>query len=291
MNRPEQQQIDHWLKSSQYQIDRAWRLNSEGFHKKNNVPLQSVYTNVALDHASLARAKFLNGDPIEEVRAEFAKASQCILKSFKMAYDEFDPDFIGDMRPPENPHYTGNKGSGVTARWQSPVYGQVSWADVSETDAIEGINYALLSGDFDLSCEMASWFQDRPDGYKMDWEVNRYAHILANIVKGSKEEALRLLHDQMKEYEKKPAKKGYRYNYFTMSLAAEGIMKGCEKEFNEGLLAMVQFYDSYAQGEVKNTTSEFIYDHAAALANLGIKSGLRVTIEYGTLLEKLLITS
>jgi len=95
MNQPEQPQIDHWLKNGQYQIDRAWRLNREGFHDKNGVPLQAVYVGVALDHASLARAKFLNSNPIDEVRTEFANAARCILKSFTMAYDEKDPDYQG----------------------------------------------------------------------------------------------------------------------------------------------------------------------------------------------------
>ena len=289
MNIPEQQQIDHWITVSREGIDRKWELYNSGFYEREDLPVQGMYTTLALEHSSLGRAKFLNGDPTEEVRAEFAKASQCIIKSFKMAYDESDPDFVGDKLPPKNPYYTGEKDSDIEARWLDPVYGQVSFADVSELYAIEGMNYALISGDFDLAAVAATSFQDPGDGDLMYMEVNNYAHTLANILKNNKNEALKLLNRQMAEYKRKRPKGGYRLNYYTVSLALGGILESDEKKFNQGLLEHLKFYQKDAQGEFKNTDQEFICDDAIAIANLGIKNDLKVIVKYGTLAEGLLI--
>ncbi len=290
MNQPEQQQIDHWLNNSQYQIDRVWRLNREGFHEKNDVTLQTVYVSVALDHATLARAKFLNGDPIDEVREEFARAAKCVLKSFTMAYDESDPDYVGDRWPARNPHYTGHKGSPVAAKFLSPEYGQVDWSSVAEIEFIEGINYALMAADFSLAEQLATWFQDSPDGSPMDIEVNRYAHALKHAILGGRTRAWLLLKEQREAYEARPSKRDdYRKNYYTLSTALFGIMDKNEALFNEGLAMQLAFYQDMAQGEYKNTPMEFICDNAVALANLGIHHGLKVTVEHDTLPKGLLI--
>ena len=109
-------------------------------------------------YASLARARFLNDDPVEDVRAEFATASRHIIKSFTMAYDETDPDFQGV---------------------------KVDWSEVIESIAIDGFNYALMAADFNLAAELGKWFRDPGDGDLMDSEVNQYAHGLAQTVTNS----------------------------------------------------------------------------------------------------------
>ncbi len=291
MNIPEQQQIDHWIDVSIDGINRKWKLFNSGFYEQENLPVQGMHNTLALSHASLARAKFLNGDPIEEVRKEFSKAAQCIIKSFIMAYDINDPDYVGDKWPPKNPNYTGQKDSNITAQWLDPGYGQVSWADVCETYAIEGMNYALISSDFDLAYNLASLFQNSLDGHTMDVEVNRYAHSLANVLKKHNEGAISLLNAQMGEYKKKPPKSGYRLNYYTLCLALIGILEVDEQRFNQGLLEHLKFYQHDAQGALKNTDEEFICDDAIALANLGIKFGLKITVEHDTLPKGLLINN
>jgi hypothetical protein len=290
MNQPEQQQIDHWLNNSRYQLDRAWRLNKEGFHEKHDVTLQSVYRGVALDHASLARAKFLNGDPIRDVRAEFANAARCVLKSFTMAYDRSDPDYVGDKWPAKNPNYTGHKDSPIEAKWLDPVYGQVDWSCVSETTAIDGFNFALMAADFDLAAKLAGWFQDPGDGVLMDVEANHYAHALAQTLRGERTPAWNTMKAQREAYEAKPSKRNdYRKNYYTLSTALFGILVKDTAIFNKGLAMQLDFYQGDAQGENKNTDEEFICDHAVALANLGLHHGLAVTVEHDTLPKGLLI--
>lgn len=118
---------------------------------------------------SLARSKCLNGDPIDEVRIEFANAARCILKSFTMAYDESDLDCQGT---------------------------KADLSCVSETIATRGFNHALMATDFSLASELAEWFRNRPDGYKIDIDVNRYVHALAKTLLDCRSTACSLLKTQ-----------------------------------------------------------------------------------------------
>jgi len=257
MNQPKSMQIEHWFAFADKWIPRKKEKIASGEGK------QATYTSLALIHASLARTKFLNGDPIDEVRAEFARAARAILKSFTMAYDETDPN------------YQGKK------------------ADLScnsETIAIRGFNYSLMAADFNLSAELAKWFQTRPDDVKMDVEVNRYAHALKHALLGEHQQASVLLKTQREAYEAKPSKRNdYRKNYYTLSTALYGILEKDEALFNEGLQLQVVFYQGDARGELKDTDEEFICDYAVALGNLGIKYGLKVTVAHDTLPKGLLI--
>ena len=290
MNQPDQEQIDHWITTAHEGIEGRWMRYKNGFYKKEDISVQSMYTGLALDHASLARAKFLNGDSIEEVHAEFANAARCILKSFTMAYDESDPDYVGDKWPAKNPHYTGLPDSVVEAKWLDPVYGQVSWSEVSEGTFIEGANYALMAADFDLAKELASWFRDPADGVLMAPEVNHYAHDLKSVLMEGRIKAHNRVKTHYETYLHTPPKRNdYKKNYYTLTTALYGIVDNNEALFNQGLMMQLEFYQGYAQGEAKNTTDEFICDHAVALANLGIHHGLNVTVEHDTLPKGLLV--
>ena len=147
-----------------------------------------------------------------------------------------------------------------------------------------------MAGDFDFAAELAGWFRNRPDGKLMDIEVNRYAHALKNALLDDFESARQLLNAQVDAYLAKPSKRrDYRMNYFTLSTALSGIVDKDATRLNEGLKKQLDFYESYAQGEVKNTDEEFICDYAVALANVGIHHGLKVTVEHDTLPSGLLI--
>jgi hypothetical protein len=112
MNGPEQNQIEHWFAFANEWIPNKLEKIASGRGKQStHLALSDVY-------ASLARAKFLNGDPLEEVRAEFANAARHVMKNFTMAYDESDPDYQGD---------------------------QADLSEVYETTGIEGMNWALMS--------------------------------------------------------------------------------------------------------------------------------------------------
>jgi len=262
VNQPEQQQIDHWVNNAHYQIERAWRLNREGFHKKHKVPLQSVYLCVASDYASLARAKFLNGDPIKEVRSEFANATRHVMKCFAMAYDEKDPDFQGE---------------------------NTDMSCVSEAIGIEGMNWALMSADFKLAKQLAACYRTRPDGYMLTLDTNRYTHALALTMQGRQKEALPLLVAQFEDYKKSPPKSAGDKNYCTLILALYGIVAKDQECFDAGLELQLKLYQRYAKGEVSDTDEEFICDHAVALSILGQHNRMRVKIAYDTLPRGLLL--
>lgn len=262
MYMPEQQQIDHWIQTASQRIKRKHELLQEDFYHQENIPLQCHYTGLADWHATLARAKFLSGAPIEAVRGQFAQAATYMVKNFAMAYDPSDPDYQADAS---------------------------DWSSVSETAAIEGMHCGMISCNFNLASRLASLFRNRGDGYAMSIEVNRYAHALAHALKREEGEARRILDEQMAVYLKATANRGCRWNYHTLGLALEGILEMDEEKFNQGLLSQVEFYAGYAQGEARGTSCEYICDNAVALANLGIRYGLKVTVQHDVIPEGLLI--
>ncbi len=124
------------------------------------------------DYVELARVQFLNGDAPEIYRANLSKATRHIIKSFKMAYDKNDPDYIGDKNE------TDFSGFG---------YGCVDWFSVGEGVFIEGFHCALMASDFNQARELARLLRDRPDGRKLDKEINRYARALKCVALGEKD--------------------------------------------------------------------------------------------------------
>jgi hypothetical protein len=62
-------------------------------------------------------------------------AARHVMKSFTMAYDESDPDYLGD---------------------------EADLSCVLEDDFIEGANWALMSADFKLAAEVGSHYRTRP---------------------------------------------------------------------------------------------------------------------------------
>jgi len=263
VNQPEQKQIDHWLSVSKEAITEKWELRNSRFYEKENLPLQGMYCSLAGFHSSLARAKFLNGDPIESVRAEFANAARHVMKSFTMAYDEDDPDFQGE---------------------------NADLSCVSEGIAIEGMNWALMSADFKLAAEVANHYRTRPDGYMLSRRSNRYANALALTIQGRQKEALPLLTAQFEDYKKRPPKSAGDKNYYTLILALFGIVTRDGERFSEGLELQLKLYQGYAKGEGSDTDEEFICDHAVALAILGQHNRMRVGVRHATLPRGLLLT-
>jgi len=147
-----------------------------------------------------------------------------------------------------------------------------------------------MADDFTLAKELAGRFRDRPDGVRMDIEVNHHMHAFKHILIGEWRQARKLLKTQRDAYLGKPSKRNdYRKNYYTMSTALLGIVNKDKTLFNEGLRMQLELYRGQAQGELKDTTQEFVCDYAVALANLGLHHGLAVTAEQDTLPQGLLI--
>jgi len=256
MNTPDQESIDSWL-----EIAEKWIKHWKDEINKNESD-QGTFTSISSDFADLARAMFLNQSSIDDVQQQFSNAADHMLKNFKMAYDETDPDYQGK---------------------------NIDWSEVSETDAMEGMNYALIATNFELAKELGLIYQDRLDGHKMDIDANCYAHALASFLKGKRMDAWGLLRDQLKTYENTPPKSISDKYYYSLITALFGIIDSNEKQFNEGLFLQLKLYESDAKGELKDTDEEFICDDAVALANLGLHHGLEVTIEHDTLPKGLLI--
>jgi hypothetical protein len=256
MNAPDQHQIDHWFAFADKWIpNKLEKIASGRGNQGTHISLSGVY-------ASLARAKFLNGDPLEEVRAEFANAARHVMKNFAMAYDESDPDYQGEA---------------------------ADLSEVSETIGIEGMNWALMSADWNLAAEMASHYRTRPDGDMLALDTNRYVNALALTIRDEREPALELLTAQFEDYKEHPPKSPADRNYYSMILALYGILVSEQEKFVEGLELQLKSYRGYAKGEGKDTDEEFICDDAVALSNLGIHHGLEVTEEYEMLPKGLLI--
>jgi len=194
-----------------------------------------------MSYASLARAKFLNSDPIEKVRAEFANAAQYVMKSFTMAYDPSDPDYLGEA---------------AVLEW------------VSETIGIEGMNWALMSADFKLAAQMGSHYRTRPDGEMLSLRANRYANALALTLQERQKEALPLLLAQFEDYKKRPPKSPAARNYYSLMLALFGIVAKDREKFQQGVELQLKSYWPYAKSEGKDTDEEFICDNAVALTIL-----------------------
>jgi len=241
MNQPAQNQIDHWIATSREGLAQTDEDFRTGFYVKEQIPIQSVHCGTASMYASLARAKFLNGDPIEEVRAEFANAARQMMKCFTMAYDPSDPDYLGEA---------------AVLEW------------VSETSGIEGMNWALMSADFKLAAEMAGHYRTRPDGDMLGLDANRYANALALTIRDKGQPALALILAQFEHYEKKPPKSAADRHYYSLILALFGILAKEKAKYHEGLELQLKSHWPYAHGEGKDTDEEFICDHAVALAIL-----------------------
>ncbi|WP_250656895.1 Imm49 family immunity protein [Alkalimarinus coralli] len=277
MKKADQEDIDYWIEGDLKTIRQSEDDYKSGWYKEQDISLQSVYSGTAMDYAGLGRARFLNGESPERFRYEFSTAGKCMLKCFKMAYDVTDPDYVGDTSPPPKAPSAG--------------YGQVNWAAVMETNAIDGFNYALMGADFETARALAYWYQDSKDGKKMDAVVNRYTYAYKHALLNELQKGQRLLEKTLQEYAEKPPKTGGDMHYFTLSMTLYGILKRDEVVFNEGLALQLKFYKkSYIPAEdLWGTAEEFICDYAVALSNLALDAGLRVTVEHDLLPKGLLI--
>ena len=265
---------EHHLRSVQRKNK---HLVTPNWYKDRNLPLQAHYSAQARNYAALARAQYLNNSPIEEIQHNFREAANNILKCFSMTYNVNDHDYLGDKLSPNGAGYSG--------------YGEVDTSRVNEIQLIEGINYALMANDFTTAEQLAYWYQDSYDGHKMDLDVNRYAFAYKYVLLDKKDEAQALLQETIDDcIQNKPTHPG-DINFFTLSLTLQGIAMGSNKLFTEGLQQQLHFYEKTMtpSDDGWDTEEEFFCDHAIALANLGLRHGLPVTVEHPLMPKRLLI--
>jgi hypothetical protein len=263
---PDKDQLEHWLKTSQELIELKENLKKEEYYKKKNIPLQGHYSTLASLHADFGRTRILNGEPIDIVRKEFSRSADYMIKVFRMAYDPEEPEFVEEK---EN----------------------IAWHEIEETSAIDGMNWALMSGSRVKAKEMARWWQNRPEKKTKHEVTNRYTFALQHAILGGREQAEELMDISMFYYTEHPPKgHNFQHNYYTLSLTLLGIITKDEKKFNEGLALQLKFYEGEALSEENyNVPEGYIDDDAMALANLGIFYGLKVTTTHMLLPPSLLI--
>ncbi len=275
LHAPEQEQIDHWLKVARDDLKRTEEDLRTGFYEREDIPLQLVHVGTASTHAHLGRAMFLNGEPVEAVREEFRQAARHVLKSFRMAYDPSDPDYVGDRPPPPG---------------RDPGWGELSLAAVSENEFIEGAHWALMGADPALARELAEWYREPPDPEPDDEVLLGYTRMLSAELREAEKLARQYARVQMEWCTSRELESGYEENVCTMSKALAGIVRRREGAFNEGVRAHLEFYRRRVVPEVRDTDQEFICDDAVALANLGLFRGLEVTVSHPLLPRGLLVT-
>ncbi len=271
---PEQEQIDHWLKVARDDLKRTEEDLRTGFYEREDIPLQLVHVGTAETYADLGRAMFLNGEPVEAVREEFRQAARLVLKSFRMAYDPSDPDYVGDRPPPPG---------------RDPGWGELSLAAVSENEFIEGAHWALMGADPALARELAEWYREAPDPEPDDEVGLGYARMLSAELREVEKLARQYARVQMEWCTSRELTELYETNLCTMSQALAGIVRRDAKAFNAGLAAQLEDYRLHMEPETRDTDEEFICDAAVALANLGLFRGLEVTVSHPLLPPGLLI--
>jgi hypothetical protein len=261
---PDKNQLEHWYQTSLQWIKRKQRLKKEGFYERKKLPIQGHYDSLASLYANLGRFRCLNNESVEVIQKEFSLAADYMIKVFRIAYD------------PDDLEYASN---------------EVDWSHVIETSAIDGMNWALMSGSRDKAKEMAHWWQNRPEKKTKHEVTNRYTFALQHAILGGREQAEELMDISMFYYTEHPPKgHNFQHNYYTLSLTLQGIVTKDEKKFNEGLALQLKFYEGEALSEENyNVPEGYIDDDAVALANLGIFYGLKVTTTHMLLPPGLLI--
>ncbi len=284
--RPEQQQIDDWLKSSQWSIDKIWNSFHNGSYEAEGIPIQMMYTSLANAHAELARVQCLNGEPHKVFRGSFSKAAGYTIKSFKMAYDQTDPDYIGDKELPDV---------------SFSAYGYVNWQSVSEPEFIKGIYYALMGADFEIARELAQLFRNPGDGVLCGKQTNRYAHALKFAVMGEKDAGKKLLKQTLNELESAELslpdilELSENRPLYAILDNDEALFHRDEEpwlEFAFKQWHLVDFLPAFSdRNKEKGTkpTDFFGEDYAVALVNLAIYYDMKVKIDHLNLPKDLIL--
>jgi hypothetical protein len=213
-------------------------------------------------HLRLGRARFLQGDPVAQVREAFRRAAQGIVMSFTMAYDPSSPAYLGERR---------------------------DLSAVSYTTAIDGFNAGLMAVEPATTARLAQWVPLKAVGSTLSKEAYPYACALKLLIQGEEDEALKRARDSLERLGSPPFKEGRKRNFFSLFLALSGIVNRDEQQFNEGLLLQSQFHAGRAQGEYADTPEQYFCDHLVALGRLGVQRGMRVQIESPFLAQALLV--
>lgn len=248
------------MKKSTYAEAQGWveladeMLDGHLIRLKNNGPKQAKYTSLSSWSARKARAQYLRGDPVEQVRATYRQAAEYMEISFIMAYDTTSPRYIGNTD-------------------------KLDCSSIDEVCCLEMMNFALLANDLDYAIRVARWVQPRPSGSSLGIEVCNYVYGLKHTLLSNWEEAEKLTSDTFARHpDGLPKKQDYKTNYYTLSWGLAGILRRDDGLLNEGVAQQLAFYRGIAEGEMADTDEQYLCDNAIALAILGQKTGRTITV-------------
>ncbi|WP_445364049.1 Imm49 family immunity protein [Microbulbifer sp. ANSA003] len=151
---------------------------------------------------------------------------------------------------------------------------------VNERYSIELINLLIIINDDSLTKHIIPFLLTTESDKKAARKcILNYSDALRFFVMGEPDKADQLLISNLDDFTKKPPKGVNLFtNYFSLSTALWGIVKGDQATFNQGIEKQLDLYQKVAKGENKDTSEEFICLHALALTKLAIKHGLKQEI-------------
>ncbi|MBM7113165.1 hypothetical protein [Archangium primigenium] len=190
-----------------------------------------------------------NASPAQ-VRETFQDAARGIERLFQMSY------------APTSPYFLGNQADPTT---------------VTDTTAIDGMNAALIAGEFELAQRLARLVPAEPSDPSTPLEQKCYTRGLQHLILSRTDPAKRWLEKGLQKHKGGAPKKGYARNYYTLMLALSGIMEANDATLQEGLRQQAEFHRLLARGENADTPEEHFCDHLIALSNLGLHHGRKVS--------------
>ena len=151
---------------------------------------------------------------------------------------------------------------------------------VNERYTIELINLLNIIENDELTKNILPFLLIREKKKKVARKcILNYSDALRFFVMGEPDKADKLLISNLDDFTKKPPKGVNLFtNYFSLSTALWGIVKGDQATFNQGIEKQLALYRKVAKGENKDTSEEFICLHALALTKLAIKHDLKQEI-------------
>jgi hypothetical protein len=259
------EEVNGWIDISKKEIEKRHQAIDQG--KAD----QSTYTGLAgwLDYLGLS--KFLRNDTIAEVRQAFSKSAECIETSFRMAYDERHPKYLGE---------------------------KVDLTEVEMQDAIDGFHAALLAADFEAGKRLAVWAQipsdeiDEAGNPKHSQSlVANYMHALKYIFLGDDTKALEYARATETWFAKKgePTKNRFHRNFFHRCRLVRAILEKNPDLFEASMKVQLKSHAWEAvHDDIADTPEAYIYVDGVALCNLAFHKGMKINFEAGVIPEGLL---
>ncbi len=261
------EQVEFWVANAKKWIDKYNRQFSE----KSIEKYQAINIALSGEYLYLGLAKSLRADVIGEVRQAFCHCADCIVTSFRMAYDESHTKFLGD---------------------------KADLAAVTITDAIDGFHATLLAANFEVGKHLAVWAQIPSD--EVDEAGNprhsqslvaNYMHALKYIFLGDDAKALDYTWATEKWFEKKgePTKNRFHRNFFHRCRMVRAVLEKDPGLFEASMQVQLKAHAWAAvHDDIADTPEAYIYVDGVALCNLALHKGMKIDFEAGVIPEGLL---